>query len=232
LDSPAYSNLTTSYLQHHFNPSTPNREGVRYFSLAARKDGEDIGIFHPLWLPKVILDECEKLGWNQDSKASLSSLQAQYTSSSAPEDDSMIGNDGLVTIASATWGEFLGVVEDADHWDIRGATGFVGEWEKAGKEGNLGWSDYWKRKNEGVLKDSAESGSGALKSVSDAMDWIVDRLPKRENGSTPSTAGLTEESLRITNEVEKKSKRDEDEGEFDLERVYVAICRKLYDEGF
>ncbi len=30
------------------------------------------------------------------------------------------GNDGLVSVESAKWGEFLGVMEGCDHWDMRG----------------------------------------------------------------------------------------------------------------
>lgn len=36
VDAPAYSDLTTSYCNDIFNPSTPARPGVRYFSVAAR----------------------------------------------------------------------------------------------------------------------------------------------------------------------------------------------------
>ena len=35
----------------------------------------------------------------------------------------MWGNDGLVTLQSARWGQFLGVMEECDHWALRGATG-------------------------------------------------------------------------------------------------------------
>lgn len=33
------------------------------------------------------------------------------------------GNDGLVTVQSARWGEFLGTLEGCDHWEMRGARG-------------------------------------------------------------------------------------------------------------
>jgi len=33
------------------------------------------------------------------------------------------GNDCLVTVQSSKWGEFLGVMEGSDHWEIRGARG-------------------------------------------------------------------------------------------------------------
>ncbi|KDN42577.1 hypothetical protein RSAG8_06720, partial [Rhizoctonia solani AG-8 WAC10335] len=36
LDSPAYANLTTSYLHNTFNPSTPDMPGTNYYSVGAR----------------------------------------------------------------------------------------------------------------------------------------------------------------------------------------------------
>jgi len=37
--------------------------------------------------------------------------------------DNEWGNDGLVTVQSSKWGEFLGTMEGCDHWEIRGARG-------------------------------------------------------------------------------------------------------------
>jgi triacylglycerol lipase len=92
-DSPAYANLTTRYLTKIFNPRTPDDPRVRYFSLAGRTG--PLNIWHPLWLPKVILDGA----------------------------DGREGNDGLVSVESARWGKFLGTLEGADHWALRGASG-------------------------------------------------------------------------------------------------------------
>ena len=36
------------------------------------------------------------------------------------EQDDQWGNDGLVTVQSARWGELLGILEGCDHSDIRG----------------------------------------------------------------------------------------------------------------
>ena len=105
LDSPAYANLTPSFLRDVFNPSTPDREGVRYFSIAARTPR--IPIWHPLWLPKLVLDGAEKRRVDQDKAA-------------PPE---WRGNDGLVSIDSARWGEFLGTFDLCDHWEMRGSSG-------------------------------------------------------------------------------------------------------------
>jgi len=57
VDSPAYANLTTSYPNDVFNPTTPNDPRVKYFSITGRTD--DLSIWHPLWLPKMVLDDSE-----------------------------------------------------------------------------------------------------------------------------------------------------------------------------
>lgn len=105
LDSPAYANLTPSFLRDVFNPSTPNREDVRYFSIAARTD--KIPIWHPLWLPKLVLDGAE----------------AQRVAQGCAAPPEWRGNDGLVSIDSARWGEFLGTFDACDHWEMRGSSG-------------------------------------------------------------------------------------------------------------
>nr|BBE10600.1 lipase 2 [Rhodotorula toruloides] len=105
LDSPAYANLTPSFLRDVFNPSTPNRDDVRYFSIAARTD--KIPIWHPLWLPKLVLDGAE-------------SQRVAQGCAAPPE---WRGNDGLVSIDSARWGEFLGTFDVCDHWEMRGSSG-------------------------------------------------------------------------------------------------------------
>lgn len=113
LDSPAYSNLLPSYLENHFNPRTPDVEGVRYWSVGARSGR--LGVWHPLWLPKLILDAHE-------TRLSRPSSSSEPEGKGRPREK---GNDGLVEVESAKWGEFLGTVEGADHWDIRGSSSFL-----------------------------------------------------------------------------------------------------------
>ncbi|GAA5856745.1 hypothetical protein JCM8547_008819 [Rhodosporidiobolus lusitaniae] len=105
LDSPAYANLTPSFLRDVFNPSTPDLEGVKYYSIAART--EKIPIWHPLWLPKLVLDGAE----------------AARISKGVAAPPAWRGNDGLVSVDSARWGEFLGTFDACDHWEMRGSSG-------------------------------------------------------------------------------------------------------------
>lgn len=93
LDTPAYANLTTSFLQNTFNPMTPDSPDVKYFSFGAvipkpPVGEEDIGlpIWHPLYLPHKVVTEREGRE-----------------------------NDGLVSLKSARWGKFVGQLA-CDHW--------------------------------------------------------------------------------------------------------------------
>src|ERR1700761_7965110 len=101
-----------------------------------------MGIWHPLWFPKVIIDNV-----------------------------SAEGNDGLVTVSSAKWGEFLGVVDNCDHWDIRGAGGLnrlnlnignsLGEVINLGKV--MSWTEWRSKeseKKEYPLKPSQNEKNG------------------------------------------------------------------------
>lgn len=98
LDSPAYSNLTPEFLDE-FNELTPDVDSVRYFSVSARVTR--IGVWHPLWLPKVILDAADEQRVREHGgRRSL-------------------GNDCLVPVESALWGEHIGIVDNCDHWDLR-----------------------------------------------------------------------------------------------------------------
>lgn len=101
IDCPAYANLTTRYLKHVFNPATPDMPDVSYFSfgakvpdpLAAPASGHQaMPVWHPLWLPHRIVTAAE----GRD-------------------------NDGLVSVSSARWGEYVGDIE-CDHWQLRGKT--------------------------------------------------------------------------------------------------------------
>ncbi|KAG2060719.1 alpha/beta-hydrolase [Suillus hirtellus] len=262
LDSPAYANLTSSYLNNVFNPATPDDPRVKYFSVTGRI--ADMSIWHPLCLPKMVLDELE-----QDAKERLKRQYANSGATCAPltwEHDDQWGNDGLVTVQSARWGEFLGIMEGCDHWEIRGARGLefnvdlpsVPLTSLAGRVGADGWAfgDWskfiraWKKQENGYelagAGGSSMSSSNARVSrgtreemrkegesdpvvkastdkLSAVFDWIIDQVPSTSKSSRP---GDTSEKHKL-----KKSDKHELASKLDLERFYVALSRKLYDEG-
>lgn len=84
--SPAHCDL--------FNVQVPNHPDVLYMSIAG---AARLPRYHPLFLFGRYLASEACAGW--DSSASLWDCE----------------NDGMVTVESAVWGEFLGVVDDFDH---------------------------------------------------------------------------------------------------------------------
>lgn len=278
VDTPAYANLTTTYLNDYFNPRTPNVEGVRYFSVAGRCT--ETSVFHPLWLPKLIIDKAEQVeresvsaersGEEPTSDAWPSSLVGRFPDMDVDD----WGNDGLVTVPSAKWGEFMGVVDGCDHWDIRGAGGFSAAWETAGEAGGLGWVSGmdWSKWGLGWLgssstidsaakvkravdrgsmvgTDQAGSGSPAQRRddmTSATMSWIADHLAKASLASDRNRrdGDITTPLLSIgpppkppmiaapaSERVQEKPVPKSGRNGFDLERLYVALMRKLYEEG-
>ncbi len=244
VDTPAYSNLTTAFLNDHFNPRTPDVEGVRYFSVAGRV--KDMSIFHPLWLPKLIVDKAEEV--------ERQSLSDQPTGAAWPDStigrvhDDEMGNDGLVSVASAKWGEFLGVVEECDHWDLRGGGGFSAEWELEGESGGLGWvrGVDWSKWGKGWLGGGKNTAAASKEmndalnkdikdisqSPSDIMAWIGGHMAKATDEKNARAIAPPPRLERIA----PPSHNDpittpEKKAEFDLERLYIALTRKLYDEG-
>lgn len=120
VDSPAYANLTTEFLNDIFNPATPDNPNVKYFSVASRLSS--VSIWHPFWLTKMVLDEAE-MKQRLKVKESWEQRREKDGLGSEVEDDEGIplwaqerewGNDGLVTVQSAKWGEFLGTLEGCD----------------------------------------------------------------------------------------------------------------------
>jgi triacylglycerol lipase len=118
LDSPAYANLTTRFLNDEFNPSTPNVDGVKYFSVAGRLPS--VSVWHPFWLPKMVLDgveererEAMRNKWLESFGSSWQQEPQQHQRPLWAKEDEW-GNDGLVTVQSAKWGEFLGIMEGCD----------------------------------------------------------------------------------------------------------------------
>lgn len=90
IDCPAYANLTTAYCNKVFNPLTPDSDLVKYFSFAGSTPASSFPLWHPLYLPYLVVSEAE-----------------------GPV------NDGLVSEESSKWGEFVDTV-GCDHWTMRG----------------------------------------------------------------------------------------------------------------
>jgi len=259
-DSPAYANLTTRYLTNIFNPRTPDDPRVRYFSLAGRTGS--LNIWHPLWLPKAILDGA----------------------------DGREGNDGLVSVSSARWGEFLGTLEGADHWAVRGASGIelldVDLASVVGSRDAWGLAD-WGRFMRALGRVEARGGAGvqqaqgtsasvaredsdkALSSLSSSpsssdeglrrsterlsavFDWLIEQVPVASWNGLPfagdgdssaggcgAGGGAGSNQREVATSWKKKEgygdvdgKRGDLESKEDLERLYVGLARKLYDEG-
>ncbi|TBU21832.1 alpha/beta-hydrolase [Dichomitus squalens] len=284
LDSPAYANLTTAYLNTVFNPHTPDDPSVKYFSVAGRTAG--VGIWHPLWLPKMVLD-----GFEERERARM-----RETGDPRAEDDTLWGNDGLVTVQSAQWGEFLGTLEGCDHWEIRGARGLDVDLPSipGPEEWKLGdWAKFvraWKREEKKAAREAGaeisqqgheaalaaaraavggeeserrERGDAGHKARRDSMnadevvksstdkvsavfDWIIESTPakaalsplasissgsKAEEQDRDGQARKGEKERRAKGKSTKPAERHDLATKMDLERFYVALCKKLYDEG-
>ncbi|KAF8333567.1 uncharacterized protein EI90DRAFT_2994520 [Cantharellus anzutake] len=250
VDSPAYGNLTARFCTNVFNPATPDMRHVKYFSVAART--RRTSIFHPLWLPKLILDETEGALRNSHSPQGIHGSEGYDH-----------GNDGLVPVESAKWGEFLGIVENCDHWDIRGAQGFSNAWERVGRSGKGGWSEFfgWQNSRDsgklaidpdcGVPKPVNDSLKTHASSILDepspveqekhfqertklkaAFKWIANRVPTENTTSRLSSLQLTTPASFSASELRSPPRVTRTSPlHFNLERFYIALCRKLYDEG-
>ncbi|KAF8817137.1 alpha/beta-hydrolase [Phlegmacium glaucopus] len=126
VDSPAYANLTSKYLNNVFNPNTPDDPDVKYWSVAGRMSAGNVSVWHPFWLPKMVLDGVEEAQREKLKKLwEKASGDQNWGEYDIPlwANEKEWGNDGLVTVQSAKWGEFLGIMEGCDHWEMRGARG-------------------------------------------------------------------------------------------------------------
>ncbi|CAH7686198.1 triacylglycerol lipase [Phakopsora pachyrhizi] len=280
LDSPAYSNLSTEFLNNRFNPETPDDPRVMYFSIAS-KITESLSILHPLWLTSLVLD---RLGAQEEG-----------------------GHDGLVTVDSAKWGEFLGVVSGSDHWEIRGSSAFgtngriesdklfnqqaKSTWlelnryigRRTSDDSNKRLSIDSLQENQKASYEQFTSPSSSSSSIYALADWISKRLPISKTTERFQSEDVSmkdrkaSKSILFSNGIDNRkynrtidcsfplndlrfdkndhltisskpnsnhSSRDhyhqdiDDDkiGEigkdrFDLERLYTAICRNLYDKG-
>lgn len=158
LDSPAYGNLTTHYLNEVFNPATADDPNVKYTSTAGRISR--MSVLHPLWFPKLILDAAAERGYAEEEGKSGRDYE---------------GNDGLVSVSSAKWGEWLGVVENTHHWDLRGEGGLfpsggkIGHWEEGRPDPSApgGWD--WGSKKKPSTATAESSMENTLSDLGNAV---------------------------------------------------------------
>ncbi|KZT28745.1 alpha/beta-hydrolase [Neolentinus lepideus HHB14362 ss-1] len=219
LDSPAYANLSCTYLNDVFNPTTPDDSRVKYFSVAARIPS--VPVWHPFWLPKMVLDGVEsgerarlrkegeqmlkERGWTREDYIRAEGRPPVW------EREDEWGNDGLVTVQSARWGEFLGIMEGCDHWEIRGARGLeldidlpnvpFGIRNSFGEGWNLSdWTRFvtaW-RKEERKKESEKEKGDGKR-----------ERTEKKDKEDTLSKAVKAGEKGKARREQGKDSEHDD-----------------------
>ncbi|KAJ7507303.1 Alpha/Beta hydrolase protein [Mycena galericulata] len=285
VDSPAYANLTSTYLNTVFNPQTPDDPLVKYFSVAGRMPG--VSIWHPFWLPKMVLDGVEE--------KEREKLRQIWESEGGKEADPIWqrerewGNDGLVTVQSAKWGEFLGIMEGCDHWEMRGARGIefgvdlpalpsigLGGPGTANANPSSSHGDGWGlmdwgrfvgawKKEEKIQREAASAASGhsqpatsqeeeriqkntddaliktSTDKISSVFDWLVEQAPVAprlgskgkvvQDGDVAQMHGDVTEMQKHMKKEGKARKKAELANKADLERFYVALSRKLYDEG-
>jgi triacylglycerol lipase len=253
-DSPAYSNLTTSYLRD-FNPQCPDSPNVKYTSVAGRT--RKMSVLHPLWFPKLVLDAAAENGHAEAEGFS----GAEYE-----------GNDGLVSVSSARWGEFIGAVDPCHHWDLRGEGGLwpqgptlekkpqgrpdsqaPGGWDWQGDLGDqlgLGLSASSTKaqqtqrdadKVEATIKSksSSDSSSWDIAQVGQVLNWAMDLMPGGKGSETEKKnlanakkekepAAEEDKSGFITTADGTKRRKDK----FDLARFYGGLMLKLKDDGY
>lgn len=261
-DSPAYSNLTTSFLRE-FNPETPDDPRVKYTSVAGRTT--KISVLHPLWFPKLVLDAAAEKGYPPDDSG-----------------DKYEGNDGLVSVKSAKWGEYLGAVDDTHHWDLRGEGGLwpsglgtddkkdstkskekdASESKSSGElimPGGWDWEDGLEEYL-GLNLDSVKSATGIsspdstknkpakvetkeekkkregfqIAQVGQLLDWVTDIIP----GSSVTESGkkqVQEARDRHDNPdaaPKKDEKKKKEKDKFDLAKFYGGLMLKLREDGY
>jgi triacylglycerol lipase len=239
-DSPAYSNLTTQFLRD-FNPQNPDSPSVKYTSVAGRC--RKMSVLHPLWFPKLVLDAAADKGYPEDGGKAGKEYE---------------GNDGLVSVSSARWGEFLGVVDDCHHWELRGEGGL---WPNGGissdkpqgkpdgsKPGGWDWQGGIGQelgldgpggikagvtKKVGKNEKEKTSSSWDLAQVGQVVDWVTDLLPGEARTGTGK-----KQMAEATREKEKEEARGKGEAEkkkkkekFDLARFYGGLMLKLREDG-
>jgi triacylglycerol lipase len=145
-----------------------------------------MSVLHPLWFPKLVLDAAAEKKYLPDD------------SGNAYE-----GNDGLVSVKSAKWGDFLGAVDDTHHWDLRGEGGL---WPNG-----LGSDE----KKEPSKEDKDPSKSSGEYIMPGGWDW---------EDSLDEYLGLNVDKVKsvvpgMSSEQQKKDKTNGKDGGWDIAQV-------------
>lgn len=105
----AFDNLTTTNMAK-FNDETPDKEGVRYFSYGAQFEA---GWSNPFRVPWGIIAEREGESRAPSTATQVPALMYRV---SGP-------NDGLVSVESSKWGEYIATLDNVNHLDLIGWEG-------------------------------------------------------------------------------------------------------------
>jgi len=193
-----------------------------------------------------------------------------------------LGNDGLVSVRSAKWGEFLGTLDGVDHWEVRGSGGLAVDWSvdlsisavvknslsdplSAFVRDGWSWRDWtrfvglWKREQEkheqkersdaktmpqsasleaarDIASRDSSGGDDVLKSSTDKLSAVLDWISEQVPGKSPSMSkGFASMVSREQKEVGRRKSAEAEAKDprlkFDPEKFYIALTRKLYNEG-
>jgi triacylglycerol lipase len=137
------------------------------------------------------------------------------------------GNDGLVSVSSARWGEFLGTVDRAHHWELRGEGGLFPQ---------VGSNKPSKQEEDQVAKaknpEAPSKASWDLAQVGQVVDWVSDLLPDSD-GKQVGKKQLRDAQIEKDRENTPPSPvSDKTKEKFDLGRFYGGLMLKLKRDGF
>ncbi|KAJ3183348.1 hypothetical protein HDU85_002374 [Gaertneriomyces sp. JEL0708] len=193
LDFRAFTNLTPTYMDTVFNPSTPDVSDVAYFSYGA--DGTDSvyekTVMYPFRLTYEILNVLEGV------------------------------NDGLVSVESAKWGNYMGTVK-ADHVDL---INLFNKWK---------WDVALKSLD--VVEDAAEAidrSSHVASHVKETAKKVSDDFVasvQRNKGERESRE--KEHNDEITHKSEKPARHKWESSTFNAIELYLEIADMLAKRGF
>ncbi|WVF68546.1 hypothetical protein IAT40_003314 [Kwoniella sp. CBS 6097] len=224
-DSPAYSNLTTSFLRDHFNPSTPDSPNVKYTSVAGRIS--KMSVLHPLWFPKLVLDAAADNGYAEDESNTIYGPDGKRAYE---------GNDGLVSVSSAKWGEYIGAVDECHHWDLRGEGGLFPSGAKTSSDeeetkarkkeqedqvpGEWDW--------EGHEAEAAKHGVNEHLGLGDSMiakqaQEVMAKFERDEATASAGKAGIPPKSTSTSNSSTPSSSSSSSSSSWDLAQVGQVI---------